>query len=137
MVNESDACKPERAHSISISMPPSPVASIGDHIHDNPNSVFYSQPMSKGGRNHPRIDRRFDSFKTWSGQLERQLSNLRGIHPHKHSEFENMPVDRYFAALEGPELDTLRVYTYMHVLLQILICTLVSSVLILYIFSYV
>ncbi|XP_031249089.1 S-type anion channel SLAH3-like [Pistacia vera] len=62
-------------------------------------------------------DRRFDSFKTWSGKLERQLTNLRGGRPQevgpeeetKKSEMEtNLPVDRYFDALEGPELDTLR-----------------------------
>lgn len=63
-------------------------------------------------------DRSFDSFKTWSGKLERQLTNLRGGRPPetgpeektKKSEKEtSLPVDRYFDALEGPELDTLRV----------------------------
>ncbi|KAL8544156.1 hypothetical protein ACS0TY_004622 [Phlomoides rotata] len=114
-----DDSKSQRVHSISISVPPSPVGShntplsVRDQTRDhNPNSVFYSQPMSKGGTD-PGIDRRFDSFKTWSGQLERQFSNLRGNNrqteqPNKHSEFENLPVDRYFDALEGPELDTLR-----------------------------
>ncbi|KAK3137880.1 hypothetical protein QOZ80_5AG0361630 [Eleusine coracana subsp. coracana] len=98
-------------------------------------------------------DRRFDHFKTFSGRLERQLSNLRGggagvvveqplpaeiiIMDDDHdsrksnnnatsdssssssnnhnknkiviSEEEEIPTaDRYFAALEGPELDTLR-----------------------------
>lgn len=102
---------------------------------------FYSQPMpsattteSSAGApasgelpRHPRIsklkDKRFDSFKTWSGRLERQLSNLRG---NKIQEIEqesvsqptaepqpntpiNIPVDRFFDALEGPELDKLRV----------------------------
>lgn len=101
---------------------------------------FYSQPMpsattteSSAGApasgelpRHPRIsklkDKRFDSFKTWSGRLERQLSNLRG---NKIQEIEqesvsqptaepqpntpiNIPVDRFFDALEGPELDKLR-----------------------------
>ncbi|KAI3458071.1 hypothetical protein Pfo_014734 [Paulownia fortunei] len=96
---------------------------------------FYSQPMPKvsalneaitGGNSsnlplrNPRIDKlqdkRFDSFKTWSGKLERQISNLRGKHRETeqepqtqlHAEFETLPVDRYFDALEGPELDTLR-----------------------------
>ncbi|OWM75584.1 hypothetical protein CDL15_Pgr021748 [Punica granatum] len=49
-------------------------------------TTFYSQPMPRrSGENpprHPRVhalkDKRFDSFKTWSGKLERQLSNLRG-----------------------------------------------------------
>ena len=62
-------------------------------------------------------DTRFDSFKTWSGKLEKQLSHLRGkpwetgpdaTSPRK-VEVETLPVDRYFDALEGPELDTVRV----------------------------
>ncbi|XAR71677.1 hypothetical protein NMG60_11018062 [Bertholletia excelsa] len=68
---------------------------------------------------NPRInklkDKRFDSFKTWSGKLERQLSHLRGKPREavpddntQNVEVEHLPVDRYFDALEGPELDTLR-----------------------------
>ncbi|KAM0895601.1 hypothetical protein ACQ4PT_023741 [Festuca glaucescens] len=72
-------------------------------------------------------DRRFDHFKTFSGRLERQLSALRGVVPrdaadveHGHGasskiseedtdEDNDVPsADRYFAALEGPELETLR-----------------------------
>ncbi|KAH0691683.1 hypothetical protein KY289_019041 [Solanum tuberosum] len=102
---------------------------------------FYSQPMPRANTTtassagahascelprHPRIskskDKRFDSFKTWSGGLERQLSNLRGIR-NQETEQEsvaqpcaepepntpvNIPVDRFFDALEGPELDKLR-----------------------------
>ncbi|KAL3653584.1 hypothetical protein CASFOL_003265 [Castilleja foliolosa] len=99
---------------------------------------FYSQPMPKGSAlndaitngnspnqlplRNPRIhrlqDKRYDSFKTFSGKLERQISILRGV---KHWEDEqdpgetqqrhtenHLPVDRYFDALEGPELDKLR-----------------------------
>ncbi|KAJ3671052.1 hypothetical protein LUZ60_008478 [Juncus effusus] len=72
---------------------------------------FHSQPILVR-------DSRFDSFKTWSGKLERQISNLRGIpreidleknEMEKKLENEEAPaVDRYFDALEGPELDTLR-----------------------------
>lgn len=105
---------------------------------------FYSQPMPTGKtfeeaiktRNlnyPPRIkklkDKRFDSFKTWSGKLERQLTNLRGKTPQeaapedavlKNSGVEALSVDRYYDALEGPELETLRVMrllppTLMHV----------------------
>lgn len=64
-------------------------------------------------------DSRFDPFKTWSGKLERQLSNLRGKPTQeedleaggiKRPEIQEAPgVDRYFDALEGAELDTLRV----------------------------
>lgn len=94
---------------------------------------FYSQPMPKGSTfgeakstgnidYHPRIkklkDKRFDSFKTWSGKLERQFSQLRGRTPQetepedvglRNSGVEALTVDRYFDALEGPELETLRV----------------------------
>ncbi|CAO2204039.1 unnamed protein product [Urochloa humidicola] len=66
-------------------------------------------------------DKRFDPFKTFSGRLERQLSNLRG-RPQEpvdggaspdskisEEETDQVPAaDRYFDALEGPELDTLR-----------------------------
>ncbi|KAL3524349.1 hypothetical protein ACH5RR_017183 [Cinchona calisaya] len=99
---------------------------------------FHSQPMPMDSTFHeavgnrkspcrpelplrnPAIDRlkdeRYDSFKTWSGKLERQLSNIRGKHrenvhesnSQEKVEMENLPVDRYFDALQGPELDTLR-----------------------------
>ncbi|KAL6614884.1 hypothetical protein ACP70R_037154 [Stipagrostis hirtigluma subsp. patula] len=90
---------------------------------------FHSQPIllaSAKNIDEPRRcdstrDKRFDPFKTFSGRLERQLSNLRGrpqdpadaaASPEsKISEEETDQVpgaDRYFDALEGPELDTLR-----------------------------
>jgi hypothetical protein len=76
-------------------------------------------------------DRRFDHFKTFSGRLERQLSNLRGVavdiepgpggadstsnkmiseeETDEDDDGGEVPTaDRYFAALEGPELETLR-----------------------------
>ncbi|KAG8381217.1 hypothetical protein BUALT_Bualt06G0099200 [Buddleja alternifolia] len=140
MENQNDLSKHERTHSVSISMPPSPIQA---HLHNsktvlfgNDETKFYSQPMPRGSTlneavtsgksanlpiRNPRIDNlkdtRFDSFKTWSGKLERQLSNLRGKHhetedeawSQQHpAEVENIPVDRYFDALEGPELETLR-----------------------------
>ena len=100
-------------------------------------SKYHSQPLVTGPAfkeaitdgqfaYHPSIkrmrDNRFDSFKTWSGRLERQLTQLRGKLPreagpkddtvHK-TEFErNLPVDRYFDALEGPELDTVKVCVF-------------------------
>ncbi|XP_057774274.1 S-type anion channel SLAH3-like [Salvia miltiorrhiza] len=123
-------------HSVSISMPPSPV----EHEHKTkrvlfnddttnlgaPNPMFYSQPIPKASLLHEAItngksaplppkfrDKRFDSFKTWSGKLERQLTNLRGGAPEpdpnsRRPEMGSVPVDRYFDALEGPELDVLR-----------------------------
>lgn len=104
---------------------------------------FYSQPMPKGSAlnetiangsvsNPPELplrnpmiyklkNRPFDPFKTWSSKLERQISNLRGKHPEtvqdvesQHpAEVEALPVDRYFDALQGPELDTLRVCFFL------------------------
>ncbi|XP_065868949.1 S-type anion channel SLAH2-like [Euphorbia lathyris] len=93
---------------------------------------FYSQPMPMGVEHdqervtnsvkHQSLkkfrDKRFDSFKTMSGKVERQLSYLRGK-PHEEEsspensgenkmQKESLPVDRYFDALEGPELENLR-----------------------------
>ncbi|PUZ64573.1 hypothetical protein GQ55_3G153400 [Panicum hallii var. hallii] len=80
------------------------------------------QRMRTVSRSDSTRDRRFDQFKTFSGRLERQLSNLRGV-PQDPAEVEpadskiseeetdddEVPTaDRYFAALEGPELETLR-----------------------------
>ncbi|KAG8390361.1 hypothetical protein BUALT_Bualt01G0075500 [Buddleja alternifolia] len=160
--DQNDLSKHQRIHSVSISMPPSPVEAhiqnskrvlfrneetiLGSDIPDyafasnvSPQikpAKFYSQQMTKGsimneagfsGKSanlpprNPRIsklkDKRYDSFKTWSGKLERQISNLRGkrredyegSQSQKPAEIDkNLPVDRYFDALEGPELDTLR-----------------------------
>ncbi|KAL5718745.1 hypothetical protein ACHQM5_011615 [Ranunculus cassubicifolius] len=94
-------------------------------------SMFYSQPMSgintdvdgeapvrkqMTSRFDRMKDKRFNSFKTWSGQLEKQLSNLRGKPQDTAPEEDSsqhiaavpISVDRYFDALEGPELETLR-----------------------------
>ncbi|GAA0169843.1 hypothetical protein LIER_24232 [Lithospermum erythrorhizon] len=98
-------------------------------------SRFYSQPMPKGValngvsassssqpelllRNHgtDRLkDKRYDSFKTWSGKLERQLTlrgrskdQSEGSDSQSRPDMETLPVDRYFDALQGPELETLR-----------------------------
>ena len=61
-------------------------------------------------------DKRYDSFKTWSGKLERQISTLRGkpqepeeVNDSKNTKPEAVPADRFFDALEGPELDKLKV----------------------------
>ncbi|KAM0843253.1 hypothetical protein ACQ4PT_057841 [Festuca glaucescens] len=83
---------------------------------------FHSQPilhasqlLSEGPRRaYTTRDKR--QLETFSGRLERQLSNLRG-HPidlespgsNISEETDQVPgTDRYFDALEGPELDTLR-----------------------------
>ncbi|KAK3161324.1 hypothetical protein QOZ80_1BG0075690 [Eleusine coracana subsp. coracana] len=92
---------------------------------------FHSQPIlhpaaistnkNEEARRCDIRDKRFDPFKTFSGRLERQLSNLRGrpqepsdggVSPESkisEEETDQAPAaDRYFDALEGPELDTLR-----------------------------
>ncbi|GJN06514.1 hypothetical protein PR202_ga24246 [Eleusine coracana subsp. coracana] len=110
--------------------------------------VFRSQPIPAMGRKSEEVparmeesnrtgrarrDKSFDSFKTWSGKLEKQIAtHLLGTRPHQQDEpseqeeeeegpgtgnaaathHHTMPrVQRFFAALEGPELDTLRVRT--------------------------
>jgi tellurite resistance protein TehA-like permease len=118
-----------------------------DHVHPEPTARsprlvkqtrFHSQPIVLNMNLHPSSstnknvdegearrwdsarDKRFDPFKTFSGRLERQLSNLRGrpqdpvdgvsSSPDSEEETDQVPAaDRYFDALEGPELDTLRV----------------------------
>ncbi|KAL5202642.1 hypothetical protein ABZP36_013594 [Zizania latifolia] len=92
--------------------------------------VFRSQPIPGGGPSRTVTrggggramsrDKRYDSFKTWSGKLERQLTHLAGVGPEAPAETDqddaisshrtsSLPkVDRFFAALEGPELDKLR-----------------------------
>ncbi|XP_012482047.1 S-type anion channel SLAH3 [Gossypium raimondii] len=103
-----------------ISMPSSPT----NHCHvDEAKGLENGVPDSSANikninqqqhPNHKKLkDKRFDSFKTWSGRLERQLSNLRGKPQEIESDLENieplaLPVDRFFDALEGPELETLR-----------------------------
>ncbi|XP_073115087.1 S-type anion channel SLAH2-like [Elaeis guineensis] len=79
------------------------------------NGPFEDQQRMR--RSYSSRDKRFDPFKTWSGRLERQLSNFRGKPQEPDveaddleiKEIEAVPaVERYFDALEGPELDTLR-----------------------------
>lgn len=89
----------------------------------HPPSSKYVVDEARRGDGSSTRDKRFDPFKTFSGRLERQLSNLRGrpqdpvdgmFPDSKISEEETDQVpaaDRYFDALEGPELDTLRVST--------------------------
>ncbi|KAL8217951.1 hypothetical protein R6Q57_021324 [Mikania cordata] len=130
-----------RTSSISISMPSSPMevhlkntkrVAFTDVVelagkNDRPvvsATKFHSQPILTGVgfeaavlpkqpvRSDNLKDERYSSFKTWSGKLERQISNLRGKPssepPVNTPRNENVPVDRYFDALQGPELDILR-----------------------------
>ncbi|KAK7315177.1 hypothetical protein VNO77_33712 [Canavalia gladiata] len=105
-----DSKHPQASKSYSQPMPPPK-----DHVHVHQETV-----NGANANNHPGIkafkDKRFDSFKTWSGKFERQLSILRGNPQREIAEDGNnsrtnerrLRVDRYFDALEGPELETLR-----------------------------
>lgn len=95
--------------------------------HQKMEAKCHSQPISFGRSNTVATsdvltqsnkfkDKRYDSFKTWSGKLEKQISNLRGKPPEpeienltKNTKREVVPAHRFFDALEGPELDKLKV----------------------------
>lgn len=135
-----EAKGPNKPQALSISMPLSPTHNTkrvvfddavaekdGRRVESGPKAAkFFSQPIqvkpsfeqSHGGPRRP-IDRRFDSFKTWSGKLERQITHLRGkparepgpediVLTSSEGIENNLPLHRYYDALEGPELDTLR-----------------------------
>ncbi|CAO2199661.1 unnamed protein product [Urochloa humidicola] len=103
------------------------------HGHGDPSrSAPHAARANK--QQHSRRDKSYDSFKTWSGKLEKQIAAhlLGGRPPHEQQPQEeeeeeeeepeednatashrrhssSMPeVQRFFAALEGPELDKLR-----------------------------
>ncbi|KAF3786996.1 S-type anion channel [Nymphaea thermarum] len=79
-------------------------------LSDQPSSCLIDSQRDK------RTMKSFKSFKTFSGRLERQITMLRGkpVEEIKSSEgpppqeVEVLPVDRYFDALDGPELDRLK-----------------------------
>ncbi|KAI3933538.1 hypothetical protein MKX01_032643 [Papaver californicum] len=114
---------------LKIGKPGRPVGYATANNKQRNNAIFHSLPITSGSTTNAeelpagksRIDRlkdkRFDSFKTWSGKFERQLSHLRGKQQEPdeqeanvppNAEMENLPVHRYFDALKGPELETLR-----------------------------
>lgn len=84
---------------------------------------YTSEQQRSSLRNNKLKDKRYDSFKTWSGKLEKQISYLHGMQQEPESEVNDsqntkvdaLPVDRYFDALEGPELETLRVCGFFHI----------------------
>lgn len=111
----------ENVEAISKNDPPT-ITAAKFHSQPIPTGVGFEEAVAAGKfpkqqLRNSRIDNlkdeRFSSFKTWSGKLERQISNLRGKPTTEASvntpRTENVPVDRYFDALEGPELDILRV----------------------------
>ncbi|XP_071734099.1 S-type anion channel SLAH3-like [Rutidosis leptorrhynchoides] len=109
---ECESSSVQRTPSISISMPASPMethtkrVAFKDDNTNSPNRALRTPRMSR------LRDERYNSFKTWSGKLERQISTLQGKPQSEPSVItprrENLPASRYFDALEGPELETLR-----------------------------
>lgn len=115
-VSHSPASKIPKPKHMKFHSQPIPTGSALDVAVENgkfPNRTVFSL---KNPRNDHLKDNRYNSFKTWSGKLERQLSHLRGkqqvTEPEanflQNVEMENVPAHRFFDALEGPELDTLR-----------------------------
>lgn len=88
-----------------------------NHHHQHNQSGHY---QNQNPAMHKLKDHRYNSFKTWSGKLERQFTrkpaSVEPEAPNRSNKNMNtneaMPVDRYYDALEGPELETLRVRTY-------------------------
>ncbi|KAG2594729.1 S-type anion channel SLAH2-like isoform X2 [Panicum virgatum] len=106
--------------------PPGAAKGAAQQGHGDP-----SRSAPHAARPKARRDKSYDSFKTWSGKLEKQIAtHLLGGRPapaQPHQEEEEPPEDeddaasnrrrlsssmpevqRFFAALEGPELDKLR-----------------------------
>lgn len=107
---------PKTTEAKSYSQPMPRVVTNVESANNGPDTNQYSGPQARNPNVERLKDARFDSFKTWSGKLERQFSQLRGkpVEPQPerksrdHGEGEALPAHRYFDALEGPELDTLR-----------------------------
>ncbi|XP_062219972.1 S-type anion channel SLAH2-like isoform X3 [Phragmites australis] len=92
----------------------------------NHDSSRSAQPPRVESTSRSRRDTSYDSFKTWSGKLEKQITtHLLGARPQQQEQEQGVPeeeegaasnrrrsslprVQRFFAALEGPELDKLR-----------------------------
>ncbi|XP_010537128.1 PREDICTED: S-type anion channel SLAH2 [Tarenaya hassleriana] len=75
-------------------------------------SVFLDQDRSRNFQNLRDQDQRYDLFRTFSVKLEGQISSLpkEGSSLQSNREVINggLTVDRFFDALQGPELETLR-----------------------------
>ena len=70
--------------------------------------TFHSKSMPRGCN-----DKKYDLFRTMSGKLERQISNLRGkpidTSLQDKEITESLTAERFLEALQGPELETLKV----------------------------
>ncbi|KAF2533907.1 hypothetical protein F2Q70_00032432 [Brassica cretica] len=87
-----------------------------DNHHHQQHQQQSGQLQNQNPGMHKLKDHRYTSFKTWSGKLERQFTRkpaaIEPETPNRPKENINtneaMPLDRYYDALEGPELETLR-----------------------------
>ncbi|KAL0698285.1 hypothetical protein Bca4012_054407 [Brassica carinata] len=80
--------------------------------------TFHSKSMPRGSMFHDHEafrnskDKRYDLFRTMSGKLERQISNLRGKPIDSSLQdkeiTESLTAERFLDALQGPELETLK-----------------------------
>ncbi|GMH08936.1 hypothetical protein Nepgr_010776 [Nepenthes gracilis] len=92
----------------------SPTMSKGSIYSEAANSVNVHHSLEPQLGNHiTGRDTVFDSFRTWPCSLERPSSyfSQKSLQPESepwHVESKAFPVDRYYDALEGPELNTLR-----------------------------
>ncbi|XP_010519469.1 PREDICTED: S-type anion channel SLAH3 [Tarenaya hassleriana] len=92
----------------------------GTNHHDHHQNDDHHRHHDHGYDHNPAMrrlkDNRYNSFKTWSGKLERQFTRKPARAEPDEDDGSNqnvitneaMPVDRYYDALEGPELETLR-----------------------------
>lgn len=93
-------------------------SSNDNHYHHRHQQHQNGHHQDQNPGTHKLKDNRYNSFKTWSGKLERQFTRKpASVEPEAPRNNKNlntneaMPVDRYYDALEGPELETLRVRT--------------------------
>ncbi|CAN8252149.1 unnamed protein product [Cochlearia groenlandica] len=106
-----------------ISQPMAKVSSLyietgdnDDNHHHHHHHHHRKHHQSQNPALHKLKDQRYNSFKTWSGRLERQFTRKSASIEPETADLVNqslntneaMPVDRYYDALEGPELETLR-----------------------------
>ncbi|KAL9265085.1 S-type anion channel SLAH3-like protein [Drosera capensis] len=90
--------------------------SMREEAANSANIQGYTAPQKINGSTDSLRDTTFDSFRTCPGKLERQLSVYwqksaePGPEPNNlwSAEADDVPMDRYFNALEGPELESLK-----------------------------
>ncbi|RZC71013.1 hypothetical protein C5167_034212 [Papaver somniferum] len=128
-VNETTALQkqadafPHHVRSVSISMPSSPLGMKSAIVNDNDGPKLGNRGLSPLGLSTTPYSELPRQTKYLSQPIPHGQGNLRGrfhiyvesrrvpepdVNVPENSEVETLPVDRYFDALEGPELETLR-----------------------------